>query len=155
MIPSEFSFMQEILTNSIYKYDISNEFSNWMKYKHYPAVSWTLQYNKNMHKYGILAQTFRTSYGKWWIPIRLIFIPTRLNIQEHSFWEPYMLSSKEPITNTLYSPGNFIIIDIRQAGKYVSKLFIFIFIHIYMYYISRNYFSALFLDIFEYLLLFS
>jgi len=156
MISSELSFMPEILSNSIYKYkyihiNISNEFSNWMKYKHYPIVSWI----QESRPYGILSQNFRTSYGKWWIPIRLTFIPTTLNFEYHIFSEPYMLSSQKPITHTLYSREDFTIIDIRQAGKYVSKLFIFICIHIYIHYISRNYFLALFLSIFEYLLLFS
>jgi len=35
MISSELSSMQEILSNLIYPYDISNEFLNWMKYKRY------------------------------------------------------------------------------------------------------------------------
>jgi len=124
MIPSELLFMQEILTNSIYEYDISNEFSNWMKYNYYPVVSWTVQDGS----YGILSQNFSTSYGKWWIPIRLI-------LQNFNLRESHMLSSQDPVSYTFYSREDFIMIDIRQAGKYVSKLFIFIFIHIYIYYI--------------------
>jgi len=115
MIPSERSPMQEILTNSVYRYDISTEFSNWMKYKHYPIVSGT---PRNQFSYGKLLQNFGTNHGKWWIPIRLIF--------QNIFWTLYVLSSQNPIADIIYE-GDWVMIDIRQAGKYVSKLFIFIF----------------------------
>jgi len=144
MIPSERSPMQEILTTYTYKhleYDVQNEFSNWMKYKHYPIVNWTLE----NFSYGKLSQSFRTSHGKWWIPIRL-------NFQNLNLCEPYVLSSQNPTSNTLYIQDDWVIIDIRQAGKYVSK---YLYLFIYIYKISRNYFSALFFGIFEYLLLFS
>jgi len=147
MIPSERSPMQEILTTSMYEYDISNEFSNWMKYKHYPIVSWT----QKTRFYGKLSQNFRTGYGKWWIPIKLFFISL-------NFWELYELSSQDPTSDTLYVDDDWVMIDIRQAGKYVSKYLyssMFLFIHIYIYLISCNYFSALFFGIFEYFLLFS
>jgi len=88
-------------------------------------VSWTIE----TRSYRKLSQNFRTSHGKWWIPIRLTFI--NLN-----FSEPYMLSLQHPISDTLYTKDDWIMIDIQQAGKYVSKylhLFIFIFIHIFIY----------------------
>jgi len=123
MIPSERSPIHEIFTNLVYRYNISNEFSNWMKYKHYPIVSWTPETRSN----GKLSQNFKTNHGKWWIPIRLTF--------QNSFGTTYVLSSQNPIADIDYD-GDFVMIDIRQAGKYVSKylyLSIFLFIHIYIY----------------------
>jgi len=128
MIPSEHSPMQEILTTYMYKrlkYYLPNEFSNWMKYKYYPIVSWTLE----SYSYGKLSQNFTTSHGNWWIPIRLIF-------KNLDFWELYVLSSRDPTSDTLYDQDDWVMIDIQQAGKYVLKflhLFIFIFVHIYIY----------------------
>jgi len=129
MISSELLSMQEILTNSIYKYDISNEFLNWMKYKHYPIVSCTPE---SRFSFGRLSQNFGTSNGKWWIPTRLVLrsvsfedIPSSLSSGT------YVLSSQYPISDISYPQDNWIMIDIRKAGKYISKLFIFIFIFIH------------------------
>jgi len=119
--------MQEILTNSIYKYDISNEFSNWMKYKHYPIVSCAPE---SRFSFGKLSQNFGTSYGKWWISTRLVL--RRVSIKGIHSWlsgRTYVLSSQYPISDISYGQNTWIMIDIWQAGKYVSKLFIFIFIH--------------------------
>jgi len=126
MISSELSSMQEILSNLIYPYDISNEFLNWMKYKRYPIVNWT----QESRSYGKLSQNFRTSYGKWWIPTRLVLRPVSIKgIPSWQSWRSYVLSSREPSFDTFHIQDHWIMIDIRQAGKYVSKLFIFIFIH--------------------------
>jgi len=123
MTPSEVLSMQEILTNSIYKYDISNEFSNWMKYKYYPIVS-CIQVNPFSH--GKLSQSFGTSYGKWWIPTRIMLRPISI-IHSMLSRRTYVLSSQNPTLDTPYAQDDWMMIDIRQAGKYVSKLFIFIF----------------------------
>jgi len=128
MISSELSSMQEILTNSIYQYeyDISNEFLSWIKYKRYPIVSWIAENRTN----GKLSQNFRTSYGKWWIPTRLYFRPfqtvSNKGISIWISWRSYVLSSQEPSFDTFDDEEHWTMVDIRQAGKYVSKLFIFI-----------------------------
>jgi len=148
MISSELSSIQEILANSNYRHDISNEFSNWMKYKHYPIVSWTHE-NRS---YGQLSENFTTSYDEWWMRLKLIF--TTVSFGNVYFRQFYVLSSQNP-SDKLPVQDDWIMIDIWPAGKYVSQLFIFIFIHIYIYYFSCNYISAIFFGIFEYLLLFS
>jgi len=131
MIPSELSSMQEILTNSIYKYDISNEFLNWMKYKHYPIVSWTEESDYE----GKLSQNFSiASYGRWWIPATLVVKPLSIkgfSSQQPSGMGPYELSWQNPYWDVGHVPADWITIDIWQAGKYISKLFIFIFIFIH------------------------
>jgi len=131
MIPSELLSMQEILTNSIYKYDISNEFFNWMKYKHYPIVSWTEKSDSE----GKLSQNFSiASYGRWWIPATLILKP--FSTGDFSSHQPFEIALNElswqnPYWNILNVRAEWITIDVRQAGKYISKLFIFIFIFIH------------------------
>jgi len=134
MIPSELLSMQEILTNSIYKYDISKEFSYWMKYNHYPIVSWTEESNSK----GKLTQNFSTTrYGIWWTPTRLVLKPLSIEgfpSQQPSRIGPYELSWQEPCWDIRHVQADWITIDIRQAGKYVSKLFIFIFIFIFIHF---------------------
>jgi len=124
MIPPEHLFMQEILNNSKYEDDISNEFSNWMKYRHYPIVSWTEKNPTN----GKLSQNFSTtSYSKWWIPTKLVLKPTSIKGFHSGSQLFYVLSSQKPYSNVSHVQNEWIMIDIRQAGKYVSKLVIFIF----------------------------
>jgi len=129
MIPSKLLSMQEILTNSIYKYDISNEFSKWIRYMYYPLVSWTEVSDSE----GKLSQNFTTSsYGNWWIFTKLVLSPVSIKkIPPWVAWKTYVLSSQNPTLDTLYARGGWILIDIQQAGKYASKLFIFIFIFIH------------------------
>jgi len=128
MIPSELLSMQEILTNSIYKYDISNEFSKWIRYMYYPIVSWAEVSDSE----GKLSQNFTSySYGKWWIFTKLVLSPVSIKVPPWVAWKTYVLSSQNPTSNTDYAQGSWIMIDIQQAGKYVSKLFIFIFIFIH------------------------
>jgi len=118
MISFEFSSMQEILANAIYLYDILNEFSNWMKYKRYPIVNWT----QESRSYGKLSQNFKINHGKlWWIPTRLVFkSPISIKgIPPWLYWRSYILSSQEPCVDTFHDQEHWIMIDIRQAGKYV------------------------------------
>jgi len=139
MISSEYLSMQEILANLIYLiYDISNEFLNWMKYLHYPIVSWT----QGSHSYGKLSQNFNTifytSYGLWWIPIRLVL--KSLSIRGIPSWHPgtsLVLSKQLPslnIFNNSVIQSDWVMIDILQAGKCVLQ---------YYLYILYNYFSTL------------
>jgi len=89
-----------------------NEFLNWIKYRHYPIVSWTKQSPSN----GKLEQYFNTtSYGKWLLLIRLtkqIVLPAYLNV-----W----LTPQKPFKKVTYDEQDgWILVDIQHAGKYVS-----------------------------------
>jgi len=111
MIPYKISsIIRENLSNTS-PYYMPNEFFNWIKYRHYPIISWT----QKTPIYGKLAQYFNaTSYGKWWLPINII--------------EQYTLNPKI-IKTRLTSQGPYIffdhrdelgwlLVDIQQAGKY-------------------------------------
>jgi len=95
-------------------YFMPNEFLNWMKYRHYPIVTWTLIFEDP--PYGKLEQYFNTTnYGKWSLLIRLtkqIVLPACLNV-----W----LTPQEPSAKVTYDEQDgWILVDIQQAGKYVS-----------------------------------
>jgi len=127
--------MQEILANSIYPYDISNEFLIWIKYKHYPVVNLTEEEASFEFK---LSQNFNTTgHGRWWIPIRLIsnfFVYERID-------SDVVLSQESSSLKIKTFPDHWTILDIQQAGKYISRNYL---------YTLCNYFSAI-----EYLLLVS
>jgi len=136
MISSELSSMREILANLIYLYDISNEFLNWMKYLHYPVVSWT----QESRSYGKLSQNFGTTYGKWWLPIRLVL--KSVSIRGIPSWHhgtSLVLLKQLPslnIFNNIFKviQSDWVMIDVLQAGKCVLQHYL---------YILCNYFSAL------------
>jgi len=117
MVSNELSFMQEILANSIYPHDISTEFLIWIKYKHYPIVSLggkAFQYK--------LSQDFNiTSHNKWWIPIRLISNFFSCECIDHVMilWQ----KSSAFITETI--PDHWTMLDIQQAGKYISGNYLY------------------------------
>jgi len=82
-------------------------------YRHYPIVHWTIK-NSFWCK---IAQNFNTSnYGNWWIPINIIL---KNNVPENfEVW----LTPRDPYTEINYVTNhNWIIIDIRQAGNYLSR----------------------------------
>jgi len=137
MISSEL-FMQEILANLIHlSYNISNEFLNWMKYKRHPIVSWT----QESRSHGKLSQNFSTtSYGLWWIPIRLVLKSVSvIGIPSWHSGTSFVLSEQLPslnIFNNIFNviQSDWVMIDILQAGKCVLQNYL---------YILCNYFSAL------------
>jgi len=114
--------VQESVAILMDPHDISNEFLFWITYKHYPVLSWTRNFI-----FLNVSQNFNTiSYGKWWIPIRLI--SKRFFLGSIS----QMLSSQEPFLPTFHSiKDDWIIIDNQQAGKYISQTYLYIFYVIY------------------------
>jgi len=87
------------------------EFLNWIKYRHYPIVSWT----QKTSIYGKLAQYFNaTSYGKWWLPVSI-------TKQSRSYGNKEWLTSQKPsFLFTHKDEQGWLLIDIQQAGKYAS-----------------------------------
>jgi len=104
------SIIREKLSNTNL---MSIEFLNWIKYRHYPIVSWT----RESPIYGKLAQYFNaTSYGKWWLPISIIK-QSRL-YEGIKVW----LTSQKPSTLfTHKDEQSWLLVDIQQAGKCVSR----------------------------------
>jgi len=105
-----------------------------MKHKHYPIVSW-IQENRS---YGKLSQNFSTtSYGIWWIPIRLVFKSvSNGGIPSWHFRTVFIpaLSAQLPSSNIFnVIQVDWVMIDIPQAGKCVLQNYL---------YILCNYFSA-------------
>jgi len=117
MISYEFT-IREIVT--ILMDHVSNEFLSWIKYEHYPILSWT----REGSYHGKLSQHFNTtSYGKWLIPVKLIhFVKCDILRSNHTILAQGSLSVSIDTAQT-----DWTMIDIQQAGKYVSKLFIFIY----------------------------
>jgi len=91
-----------------------NKFLNWIKYRHYPIVTWTPFFKDIL--YGKIEQYFNTtSYGKWMLLIRLtkqIILPEYFNV-----W----LTPQKPSKEMTYDQDGWILVDIQQAGKYVSQ----------------------------------
>jgi len=107
MISYKFT-IQEIVAILVDPYNVSNEFLFWIRYKHYPVLNWTRDLI-----FLYVSQNFNTSYGEWWIPIRLI--SKRFSLGSIS----QMLSSQEPLLSTFHSTkDDWIIIDNQQTGKY-------------------------------------
>jgi len=111
MIPYKiWSIIQINLSNLTYPYYMPNEFFNWLKYRHYPTVSWTQETLSS----GRLAQYFDAiSYGKWWLPINIIEQSETIKVYLTSH-EPYKYLNRK-------NEQVWILVDIQQAGKYVSR----------------------------------
>jgi len=95
-------------------YYVSNEFLNWIKYKHYPIVSWT----RETLLFGKLAQYVNaTSYGKWWLPISI----TKQFLYP-GIYDKICLTSQKPYTYLFHKgESGWILIDVEQSGKYISR----------------------------------
>jgi len=117
MVSNETSFMQEILANSMYPYDISNKFLIWIKLKYYPVVNLAKEASFKFK----LSQNFNTAiHDKWWIPIRLT---SNLFVYENI--DRDVILSQESSSFTIETiPEHWAMLDIQKAGKYITKLFI-------------------------------
>jgi len=89
-------------------------------YEHYPIVRWAIQDSS----WGKIAQNFNTSnYGNWWIPISIILksnLPGTIEV-----W----LTPREPYNKIDYiTKDDWVMIDIRQAGNYLSRLLLYTYV---------------------------
>jgi len=114
MIPYEIWFtIQEKLSNTN-PYYMSDEFLNWIKFKHYPILSWTqetLPFEK-LTQYNLNA-----TIGKWSLPsISKQFLYPRI-------CDKTCLTSQEPYIYLIYQgyKQGWILFNVKQAGKYVSR----------------------------------
>jgi len=94
-------------------YYVSDNVLNWMNFAYYPIVNWT---QEELY-YGKVAQYFSaTSYGYWWLPMSIVrqsFLSEDIKV-----W----LTSQQPSTYLEHkNEYGWILFDIRQAGKYVSR----------------------------------
>jgi len=88
------------------------EFLNWIKYRHCPIVSWA----QKTPVHGKLAQYFNaTSYGKWWLPVIITKQYRSYGIKD------WLTSQKPSFLYTHKDEQGWLLIDIQQAGKYVSR----------------------------------
>jgi len=118
MISHEFT-IQEIIAILMDPYEISNELVFWITYKHYPVLSWT---RENFCFLNVSQNFNTTSYGKWWIPIKLI--SKRFSLGSIT----QMLSSQKSFFIMCHSiEDDWIMIDNQQAGKYVPQNYLYIF----------------------------
>jgi len=102
---------------------VSNKFLFWIRHKRYPFLYWIRSRRSHLLNVSQIFNT--TSYGKWWIPIRLISSSFRSNLSESSF---RVLSSVIPYSSipyTLIEYFHWIMIDIQQAGKYVPQNYLY------------------------------
>jgi len=111
MIPYEIWSIREKLSNTN-PYYLSDEFFNWIKFKHYPIVSWT----QETLSFGLLAQYFNATYGKWWLPTSIttqFLYPKIFKIR---------LTSQKPYIHFNHrDQQGWVLVDIKQAGKYISR----------------------------------
>jgi len=127
MVFNELSLMQEILANSIYSYDISNEFLLWIKYTHYPVINLVEEAPFEFK----LSQNFNTtSHDKWWIPIRLIS-----NLFVYESIDRVVVSSQEFSLTIVAIPDHWTILDIQQAGKYMSRNYLYTLCNYFTFYV--------------------
>jgi len=93
---------------------MSDEILTWIKFKYYSIVNWTQETSS-----GKLEQRLNaTSYGKWWLPI-IITITDQFSFLESI---KVCLTSQQPSTYlTLRSEQEWILVDVKQAGKYISR----------------------------------
>jgi len=116
MISYEFT-IQEIVAILMNKFHASNEFVSWIKYKHYPILSWTPE----GPYHGKLSQHFNTtSYGKWLIPVKLIHFVNNILRRRYT-----MLSRGFPSVSINTAQADWTMIDIQQAGKYVPQNYLY------------------------------
>jgi len=122
MISYEFT-IQESVAILMDPYNESNEFLLWIKHKHYPVLSWTRE--GDLLFLNMLQNFNTTSFGKWWIPVRLIL--KRFSLR--NFWSTSdVLSSQKSFLSIFHSiKDDWIMIDNQQAGKYVSRNFLYTF----------------------------
>jgi len=138
LTPHEFWSIQEDVTNISFHY-IANDFANWIVYKHYPIVTQESSCCLNLTQYFS-----RIRYGKWWISTSLIIKSSMSsNIQ-------MTLTPQKPSSYLgRITKDNWIMVNIKQAGKHLSirKLII----HIYDYFPTLNISYYIFLIIFIYI----
>ncbi|XP_071648518.1 aminopeptidase N-like [Temnothorax longispinosus] len=116
----------QVVTAESYGYHITDKFLNWILYEHYPFLKWT----QNGSFYGELAQASDFStlhYGNWWMRINVIVksssgqsYKTRQTLERHAS------------IFALVIQGDMIIIDIQQAGKYLSSNLLCMYDYFYM-----------------------
>jgi len=104
--------IQEIIDILMDPYNVSNEFLFWIKYKHYPTLSWT----REGPFHGKLSQHFNTtSYGKWLIPVKLIHF-----VKHDIFRNNRMVLAQRSSSVLIHiAQEDWTLVDIQQAGKYV------------------------------------
>jgi len=94
-------------------YYMSDEFLNWVNYKHYPIVSWT---QKSLF-FGKLSQySNATSYRTWLLPsiTKQVLYPRGCDKICLTSQEPYIYLIQEV-------EHNWELINVKQAGKYISR----------------------------------
>jgi len=113
MIPYEsWSTIRKKLSNTN-PYYMSDEFLNWIRFKHYPIVNLTqetLSFTKLSQYLNV------TSYGKW--------LPTTITKQflYPRIYDKILLTSQEPYAYLRYKvEQGWILIDVKQAGKHISR----------------------------------
>jgi len=114
MISYEFT-TQKVIAILMDPNEISNELIFWITNKHYPVLRWTREnfFILNMQNF------YTTSYGKWWLPIRVLQLILKPNYLQSTF---RVLSSQEPFSYIFhYIEDDWVMIDNQQAGKYVSR----------------------------------
>jgi len=119
MISYEFT-IQKIIAILMDPYEISNELVFWITYKHYPVLIWTRENSFILN----MSQNFNTtSYGKWWLSVRILKLILKPNYLQSTSRE---LSSQKPFSSIFHSiEDDWVMIDNQQAGKFLYILYIF------------------------------
>jgi len=112
MFPYEiWSTVRKNLSNPYY---ISDEFLNWINFKHYPIVRWT---QKTLF-FGKLSKSFNAaSYNKWWLVTSI----TKQFLYPRGCDE-ICLTSQEPYIYLIHEiEQHWMLINVKQAGEYISR----------------------------------
>jgi len=117
MISYEFT-IREIVAILMDPYHVSYEFLSWIKYKHYPILSWT----REGPSHGRLSQHFNTtSYGEWLILVKWIhFVKHDILRSNHT-----ILTRGSPSVLIDTAQADWTMVDIEQAGKYVPQNYLY------------------------------
>jgi len=114
MIPYEIWFTIQKKLSNTNPYYMSDQFLNWIKFKHYPIVKWT----QKTSPFGKLTQHNLNATSGYF---RLFSISQQFLYPINC--DKTCLTSQEPYMYLIYQDyeHGWILFNVKQAGKYVSR----------------------------------